>query len=386
MSYLDLKKDGPLVVQAPAGILGMLSDFWQRSLTDVGLVGPDKGEGGQYLLVPPHYDGPPLPGGYYTVRSPTYNVFLFWRAFLTRTDGAPDPGHAVEALEQTLIYPLRASNPANWKRMEFPDASDVELEMLFPRDGSYFDKLAAFIEYEPVDSVEMYLRGLMASVGIVKGQPFAPNDHLREILDAAGRIAPKISAAVTITPDSFPGREYYTGSEKRRWLNGFPDTDERFYANSYLNLDWRQSFFTIAYSASPAMAKTVIGGGAKYPGTFVDADGNYLTGEHSYKLHLPPNPPARLFWSLTLYNPVNGTMIDNGQPFPSINGLDARVEANDDGSFDLYCSPELPDGVPEANWLRTNPGEGFQVNLRLYGPTEPFYDGTWIPGDLERLR
>jgi hypothetical protein len=64
MSYLDLKRDRPLVVQAPPGVLGMLSDFWQRPLTDVGLVGPDKGEGGQFLLVPPHYDGPPLPGGY----------------------------------------------------------------------------------------------------------------------------------------------------------------------------------------------------------------------------------------------------------------------------------------------------------------------------------
>jgi hypothetical protein len=64
MSYLDLKQDSPLVVQAPPGVLGMLSDFWQRPLTDVGLVGPDKGGGGQFLLVPPHYDGPPLPGGY----------------------------------------------------------------------------------------------------------------------------------------------------------------------------------------------------------------------------------------------------------------------------------------------------------------------------------
>jgi hypothetical protein len=168
-------------------------------------------------------------------------------------------------------------------------------------------------------------------------------------------------------------------------MNGFPDVDENFYASSYLSLDWRQSYFAIAFSASPAMAKTIISGGAKYPGTFFDADGNYLTGEHTYQLHLPPDPPARLFWSLTLYNPTDGTMIDNGQPFPSINSLDTRVTANPDGSFDLYCGPELPDGVPEANWLRTNPGEGYNLNLRLYGPTQPFYDGNWIPGDVIKL-
>jgi hypothetical protein len=385
MSYLDLKADGPLVVQAPPGILGMLSDFWQHPLTDVGLAGPDKGEGGQYLLVPPHYDGPPLPGGYYTFRSPTYNVFLFWRAFMARGEGAPDPAPAVAALEQTLIYPLRVSNPAQWKKMEFPDASGVELDMLFPRDGSFFDRLAEFIDYEPVDSGDMYLRGMMASLGIIKGQPFGPSPHLREILDAAGRIAPKISEAVNLTPDAIPAREYYTGDVRRRWVNGFPDVDEYFYASSYLSVDMRQTFFLIAYSASPAMAKTVVGGGSKYPSTFTDADGNYLTGEHTYQLHLPPDPPARLFWSVTIYNPTDGTMIDNGQPFPSINSLDTRVTANPDRSFDLYCGPELPDGVPAPNWLRTNPGEGYLFNLRLYGPTQPFFDGSWIPGDLIKL-
>jgi hypothetical protein len=385
MSYLDLKRDGPLVVQAPAGVLGMLSDFWQRPLSDVGLVGPDRGEGGQYLLVPPHYDGPPIPDGYFTLRSATYNVFLFWRAFMTKGDDGPITEHAVEMLEQTLIYPLRHSNPSRWRAMEFPDASGIELDMLFPRDGSFFYRLADFIEYEPVDSADMYLRGMMASLGIRKGQTFEPDERMREILDAAGRIAPKLSHAVTITPDAFPGRLYYTGDIERRWLNGFPDVDERFFADSYLNLDWRQSFFSVAYSVSPAMAKTIVGGGAKYPGTFTDADGDYLSGEHTYKLHLPPDPPARAFWSVTIYNPTDGTMIDNGQPFPSINSLDGRVVANQDRSFDLYLGPTRPDSVPEANWLRTNPGEGYNLNLRLYGPTQPFYDGSWIPGDAEKL-
>lgn len=381
MSYLDLH-DGPLVVQAPPGVLGMLSDFWQRPLSDVGLAGPDRGEGGQYLLVPPHYDGPALPAGYFTLQSPTYSVFLFWRAFLTPTDGAPDPTKAVETIESTLIYPLRASVPSTWKPMQFPDASGVDLDMLFPRDASYFDKLAAFIGTEPVDSADMYLRGMMASIGIIKGQPFSPTDRQREILQAAAEIAPNIGQALITTPDSMPGHVYWSGDNARRWLNGFPDVDENLASNSYRNLDAQAALFTVAYSASPAMAKMVVGGGAKYPGAFHDADGNYLSGEHSYTLHLPPAPPARLFWSVTAYSPVDGTMIVNGQPFPSINSLDGRVNANGDGSFDLHFGPELPVGVAEANWIKTNPGEGFNIALRLYGPTLPFYDQTWIPGDI----
>jgi hypothetical protein len=385
MSYLNLKDDGPLVVQAPPGILGMLSDFWQRPLSDVGLAGPDRGEGGQYLIVPPLYDGPPLPQGYYTLHSATYNVFLFWRAFLHPGADGPDAGPGVAALEQTLIYPLRESNPAKWKPMEFPDASGVAVDMLYPRDASFFDLLAALIDYEPVTSADLYLRGMMASIGVIKGERFEPDLHRRQILERAAHIAPQMAAALLFTPDAFAGREYYTGNPRRRWLNGFPNVDENLNANSYLHLDHLAAFFLIAYSASPAMAKTVVGGGSKYPGTFWDADGNYLSGENRYRLHLPPDPPARLFWSVTIYNPLDGTMIDNGQPFPSVNSLDGRVTANPDGSYDLHFGPEQPQGVPEANWLRTNPGEGFNVNLRLYGPTQPFFDQSWIPDDVVKV-
>jgi hypothetical protein len=92
-----------------------------------------------------------------------------------------------------------------------------------------------------------------------------------------------------------------------------------------------------------------------------------------------------LFWALTLYNPLNGTMIDNGQPFPSVNALDNRVTINDDASVDLYFGPSKPAHASEANWIRTNPGEGYLAALRLYGPTQPFFDQTWIPDDVVKL-
>jgi hypothetical protein len=52
MSYLDLKKDGPLVVAAPPNVIGMFTDFYQRTITDVGAIGPDRARGGLYLLLP----------------------------------------------------------------------------------------------------------------------------------------------------------------------------------------------------------------------------------------------------------------------------------------------------------------------------------------------
>jgi hypothetical protein len=385
MSYLDLAQSGPLVVAAPPGIMGMLTDFWQRCLSDVGFLGPDKGQGGQYLLLPPHYDGPDIPGGYYVLRSPTYKVFLFWRAFLTRSDNGPDPAQAVAAIENTMIFPFHNSNPGSWPQMEFPDASGVPVNMLYPRDATYFDKLAKFIDEEPADSVDLVLRGMMASIGIVKGRPFTPDERQRAILEHAARLAPKIAGSIAITPDIFPGRRYYTGPAKRQWINAFADVDENFNTYSYRNLEQQSAYFLVAYSASPAMAASIIGSGAKYPSTFCDADGNYLSGEHTYHLHLPPDPPARLFWAVTLYNPADGTMIDNGQPFPSVNALDNRVAINDDHSVDLYFGPGKPADAADANWIKTNPGEGYLCALRLYGPTKPFFDQTWIPDDVVKL-
>jgi hypothetical protein len=269
--------------------------------------------------------------------------------------------------------------------MEFPDASGVSVDMMYPRDASFFDRLAAFIDYEPVGSVDPYLRGMMASIGIVKGQPFIPDARHRQILDKAARVAPKMAQALNVSPTALPERLYYDGDVKRYWINAYSGVDDKFWSNGYLNVDVRSTFFLMAYSSAPFMNANRPGLGARYPSTFYDAAGEYLVGDHTYRLHLPPDIPAALFWSVTLYSPVNGTMIDSGQPFPSINSLVGTVQQATDGSYDLYFAPELPPDVPEGNWIKTNPGEGFAVALRLYGATMPFYDQTWIPDDVVKV-
>src|SRR5271169_4105387 len=76
LGYLDLKEDGPLVIDVPPGLQGILDDFWQRPIRsegqidgrewagDVGLPGPDHGKGGKYLILPPDYKGP-VPSVYF---------------------------------------------------------------------------------------------------------------------------------------------------------------------------------------------------------------------------------------------------------------------------------------------------------------------------------
>src|SRR5271166_1972793 len=139
MSYLDLQETGPLVVAAPPNVIGMLTDFFQRTLTDVGAVGPDRGRGGLFLLLPPGYEGH-VPAGYFAVRSSTYNVFLFFRTVMAKGPDGPDPKPAVEVAEQTRVYPLWEEEKSI-KPMQFPNGSGMRVDMMYPIDFSYWEKL-----------------------------------------------------------------------------------------------------------------------------------------------------------------------------------------------------------------------------------------------------
>src|SRR5262249_5702818 len=123
--------------------------------------------------------------------------------------------------------------------------------------------------------------------------------------------------------------------------------------------------------------------GAKYPTAYKDADGEYLSGDAAYKLHLPKDIPAHIFWSVTAYDPITGAGLDNGQAFPSLNTMD-RPKQNADGSTDIYFGSKSPGA--DKNWIATIPGKGFFTILRLYGPTKAFFEKTWQPDDLVKVR
>jgi hypothetical protein len=167
LAFVDLK-DGPVVFEAAPQMQGLLDDFWHRPLTDVGLAGPDQGGGGKYLLLPPGYIGE-TSAGYFEMQSPTYGVFVFLRAFLV--DGKTDPG--VKLMEQSRIYALAQKD--NPPAMKFPNASAKRADYDFKRDIRYFESLTEFLSHEPVAPEDMAMRGMAASLGIIKDQPFQPD-------------------------------------------------------------------------------------------------------------------------------------------------------------------------------------------------------------------
>ncbi|MDH0893250.1 MULTISPECIES: DUF1254 domain-containing protein [unclassified Pseudomonas] len=397
LGFLDLGQDGPLVVEAPPGLQALIDDFWHRPIQgptldgrthygDIGLPGPDRGQGGRYLILPPGYQGE-VPDGYFVYRSETNGVFLFLRSFFQ------DPNNlapAVAGLERIKVYPLGQEGAA--KPMQFPDASGVPANLLPPGDASYFEILDRFIQSEVVDPRDHYMRGMAAAIGIVKGQPFKPSEEQRKLLDLAAQSAWKMAKVIAFEQfEKAPKARWYAD---RQWLahvrNGGDDfresVDDIFFqvkGEHYTDLDAQVHMFINAYSTSAGMMTSIPGVGAKFLEGIKDSRGRFLSGDSTYRLTLPAGVPAKLFWSVTAYDAVSGSGLDNGQPFPSIGSRD-DLTANADGSVTLYFGPQAPVDK-DANWVRTVPGKGWFSLLRLYGPEQAFFDKTWIPGDFEKL-
>ena len=108
-SFLDLKNDGPTVIEAPVGMLGVFNDMWFRYMQDIGAAGPDQGKGGKYLVLPPGYDGD-VPDGYFIVKSRTYGVWNFMRALFKGDD--PAPRGEESGTEPQDLSPLKGQQPA----------------------------------------------------------------------------------------------------------------------------------------------------------------------------------------------------------------------------------------------------------------------------------
>ncbi len=371
-AWLDLKKEGPMVLEMPPNLQGLLDDMWHRPITDIGAAGPDQNKGGKYLILPPNFKGE-VPEGYFTKKSPTYGVFIFLRAFLV--DGKADQGVAL--LEKSRIYPLfKADNPPE---MKFPNASGVAMDGDFPRGIEYFERLADFINYETVNRDDFAMRGLLAGIGIVQGQPFQPNAKTKALLEKAGQVGFKMAA--TISYDFRPKPKIYGN---RNWEQIFIGGSPVFETDTYHNQDASIAFFHKCYSTSKAMVIAMPGKGSQYLLGSRDSNGELLKGEHSYRIHMPPDVPAANYWSVVLYDSDTRALMDNGMPFPSI-ASNQKVTYNEDGSADVYLGPEKPKDK-DANWVKTVPGRGYFAGIRLYSPTEAFFDKSWRPDDIEKLK
>jgi hypothetical protein len=223
---------------------------------------------------------------------------------------------------------------------------------------------------------------MMAAIGIEKGKPFNPDARMKRILNDAMTIANGAARAISYFPRD-PGNLTFKDSEA--WVTAYADKDTTFTRNGAYRLDPRVLFHFGYICVSPAMAMTVAGKGSDYSMGMLDSNGKVLDGSRTYKLHIPPNPPAKDFWAITMYDTQTRSQLQTDQQFPTLGSQSKSIKENADGSCDIYFSPKAPKGM-EGNWLQTVPGKSWFIALRIYGPEQPWIDQTWRPGEIELVK
>jgi hypothetical protein len=363
VTMLDLKAWGPTVIEAPAQSLCVVDDFWFRYVADMGIAGPDRGAGGKYLFLPPGYDAE-VPDGYFVYRTSTYTNFVVLRAL----GGVP-------AMKTTKIYPL--AEAAAPQPNSFVNLSELPINTVHANDFTFFEEVAELVSEEPAEALDPERAGQLASIGIVAGQPFAPDARLKAILEQAALIGAGMARVLGYAPRD-PDAELY-GS----WKNGFVGGSYEFLRNGARILDARTQFHYLATVITPAMAHAQVGAGSAYAYTNRDAEGEILDGAKSYRLHVDANPPAKNFWAVDVYDTqTRSLLIVPSTTTPAVASNDGAVVANDDGSYDLSFGPTAPEGK-ESNWVETVPGKSWFPIFRLYGPLQPWMDQTWRLNEFE---
>jgi hypothetical protein len=378
---LDLKAGGAMVIDLPAGpYIGIVDDHNQRWVADLGIPGPDEGKGGKYLVVPPDHRGIVVPAGYHVAQAHTYKVLVAMRAMPV----AGDVAGALQSLRKLKVYPLsQASSPPAYGFIDVTHET-VDCTCLRWEDNlQYWQKLADIVHYEAVFDEFRPMYGLLAALGIEKGERFAPDARMQLILETAARLG-RDQLLVQAFDSDRPERMIWR-DRRWEWVTLRSENGD-FEAPWGIDLEARERWFAQAVGASPAMTRRQVGSGSLYWLGHRDSAGAYLDGGVSYKLNIPMPVPAKLFWSLTVYDADTRSQIQTDQDKAALRSLIEDFTPNSDGSVDVFFGPQPPPAAKQAQWIKTNPGRGWFSYFRIYGPAQATFDGSWKPGDFEIVR
>ena len=382
LAILDLKAGGPMVIELPPGnFIGLVDDHNFRWVLDMGNPGPDKGQGGKYLILPPGYNGT-VPSGYYVGRSDTWKLYVGVRS-------VPADGNATKALaafDDIKVYPIsEAGKPSNFTWVDVTNQSTSSNLVKWEDNLEFWKQLKAVIDGEtsPVEFRPMY--GMLQSLGIEKGKPFTPDARMTGILENAAKIALaelKVNAFANREPERVVWND-------RNWewtpLGQFNATTKDIGTASFLDLQGMDNWWYQAVGAALGMGKREPGGGSLYFAGFRDNTSAYLDGGKTYRLNVPGPVPGKLFWSVTVYDVGSRSQIVTDQNKAAIGSIVDKPQANPDGSYDIYFGPTAPPGK-ENQWIKTNPGQGWFTYFRIYGPEAPAFNGAWKLNDIVEIK
>jgi hypothetical protein len=364
-AWLDVGKE-PYVVTIPDEkgryfLMPMLSGW-----TDVFAV-PGKRTTGteaqKYAITGPGWKGD-LPDGVKELKSPTSIVWIICRTYCT---GTPEDYKAVHAIQDKYsLVPLSAYGK---EYMPPKGKVDPEIDMKTAvRDqvnrmdaGAYFKRLAQLMKDNPPSKADAPMVEKMAKIGIVPGKDFD-----------MGKLDPATAKALKDVPKA--AQEKIMGYFKVGVVN--KNGWRIFKTTGIYGVDYLDRAFITAVGLGANRPQDAV-----YPTSEEDGDGKPYDGANRYVMHFPKGqtPPARGFWSLTMYN-ADYFFVENPLNRYTVSPRN-DLKYNDDGSLDLYIQKDSPGKEQESNWLPAPSGK-FVLMLRLYWPQETppsVIDGTWTP-------
>ena len=243
---------------------------------------------------------------------------------------------------------------------------------------------------------------------------------MKKILTEAAKIGSVTSRALTARPRD---QRHYLYPGERVWTNPFIQGRYDFLLDGERLLDSRVYMHFYATGITPAMAVKNVGKGSQYAIAYLDKDGKALDGSKTYKINLPPNVPAKDFWSFTLYDNQTRGMLQTDQRFP-VSTTARKVSRRTTTVPSTSTLPRRPrkgrrttgfrpspakDGTPFSastahwslstirvgsqatrSWLndldshsQIDPNRGWTGIIRLFGPVQKFFDQTWKLNDIE---
>jgi hypothetical protein len=347
----------PVLITIPTNeVRGAVHNMWQIGLFQMT-------EPGQYLIIPKGADlHENAPKGTTVVESDTNYAFLGVRLMAARQE------QRMKDLENIQITDVNGT-PLSTRDINRPA---IGLDGKHPRGMAFWQNLDLAIQTEPVHERDRIMHDMLQPLGIEKGQPFQPTDRQKKLLEEATVIGEIMTKNIDFSKTGRLEQSEY-GPEGNRWEIATASTPDQ--NRGYgMDLDGRAAWFYEAVTNDIGMHGMDNGGwGQVYLDNYRDDNGNGLDGGRHYTLTIDGDVNyAETFWTVTVYNIENRAIINNGIKRADVGSNIPGTQKNENGDFVFHFTPEKPEGVTEANWVQTNPGENWFVYFRAYSPSEAF--------------
>jgi hypothetical protein len=363
-AVLDLRAE-PIVLTLPAIEAGryystQLVDLYTFNFAYLGTRATGNA-GGDFLVAGPGWKGETPAGVARVLSAETELVLALYR---TQLFDAGDLAHVKAIQAGYRARPLSAFLGKPAPPAPPPLALRGPLSPAEERSSlEFFDVLRSVLALCPTHPSEAALRARFEQIGVTPGRPFEPGalDAERQAALRAGMADGQaaIDAArrgASSSADHFGTRERLGGDFVKRALGA----QAGIYGNS------KEEAFYVGYQRSS-------------DGAPLDAS------KRRYLLRFPPDrlPPARAFWSITMYDLPDQLLVANPLGRYLVNSpMLPRLRRDEDGGLTVLLQRDSPGEIAESNWLPAPDGPFFVV-LRLYLPGPDVLDGAWTSPPIE---